>query len=264
MLPSGRMTTFANRVHWAKTYLKKAGLVEQARRAHFSLTERGRDVLNSGVTRIDIRYLSQYPEFLAFRDRSAVETDDGDANVAISAQESDGRETPDELMRKAHGQLLGELREDLLERLVSSSPAFFERVIVQLLVKMGFGGSVAAAGKAIGQSGDGGVDGVINQDALGLDRIYIQAKRYAPDNKVTAGAVRDFFGSLDRFKAAKGVFATTSSFTKDAEETAGMLSKRIVLLDGRRLGDLMVQHDVGCKVVEVMHLKKVEDDYFDD
>jgi restriction system protein len=173
-------------------------------------------------------------------------------------------ETPDELMRKAHAQVMGELREDLLERLVGSSPSFFEQTIVQLLVAMGFGGSVEAAGRAIGQSGDGGVDGVIDQDALGLDRIYVQAKRYSPENKVGASAVRDFFGSLDRFKAAKGVFVTTSEFTKDAESTAAALSKRIALVDRKRLGELLIRHNIGCRIEETLEIKKIDEDFFGD
>lgn len=261
MLPSGRITLFANRVHWAKTYLKQAGLIEQPRRAYYQLTERGRRALQSGQG-IDNNYLSQFPEFLEFKTRSR--NDGGVTEAPAAAPLAQARETPDELMRKAHAQVMGELREELLERLRESSPEFFERTIVQLLVAMGFGGSVEAAGQAIGQSGDGGVDGVIDQDSLGLDRVYVQAKRYSPNNKVGASAVRDFFGSLDRFKAAKGVFATTSDFTKDAEETAAMLSKRIVLVSGRRLGDLLIRHNVGCRVEETLHLKKVDEDFFSD
>lgn len=165
-------------------------------------------------------------------------------------------------MRAAYQQIIDQLRDELLERVLESSPAFFEKLIVELLVSMGFGGGVVTAGKALGQTGDGGVDGVIDQDALGLDRVYIQAKRYAPDNKIGASAIRDFFGSLDRFKAAKGVFVTTSDFTKDAEQTAEYLSKRIVLINGRKLGDLMIQHGVGCRAEQVLEIKKVDEDFF--
>jgi len=262
MLPSGRITLFANRVHWAKTYLKQAGLIEQPRRAYYRLTDRGRNALHSNLTRIDNNYLSKFPEFLEFKTRSRGDVLDtrlqGDQPLA------DEKETPDEVMRTAHSQVIGELREELLDRLIQSSPAFFERTIVQLLAAMGFGGSVEGAGRAIGQSRDGGVDGVIDQDRLGLDRIYVQAKRYSPDNKVGASAVRDFFGSLDRFKAAKGVFVTTSDFTSDAEDTASMLSKRIVLVSGKRLGDLLIQHNVGCRVQETLHIKKIDEDFFDE
>lgn len=259
MLPSGRITLFANRVHWAKTYLKQAGLITQARRAHYTLTDRGRQALAARLDRIDNRYLSQFPEFLEFKKRSR----DGD-DEATEVTPVEAIDTPDERMRRAHAEVEGELREELLERLLGASPAFFERTVVLLLARMGFGGSVEAAGRAIGQSGDGGVDGVIDQDALGLDRIYVQAKRYAPDTKVGASAIRDFFGSLDRFKAAKGVLVTTSDFTRDAEETAAMLSKRIVLVNGRRLGDLLIRHNVGCRVEETLHLKKLDEDFFGD
>lgn len=259
MLPSGRITLFANRVHWAKTYLKQAGLLEQARRAHYTLTDRGRLALQSGLDRIDNRYLSQFHEFREFKSRSRDKG--GDEAEPVPVETTD---TPDERMRNAHAEVTGELREELLDRLLASSPTFFERTVVLLLTRMGFGGSVEAAGRAIGQSGDGGVDGVIDQDALGLDRIYVQAKRYAPDAKVGASAVRDFFGSLDRFKAAKGVLVTTSDFTKDAVETATMLSKRIVLVNGRRLGDLLIRHNVGCRVEETLHLKKLDEDFFGD
>ncbi|CAN1724744.1 restriction system protein [Hyphomicrobium sp. 1Nfss2.1] len=262
MLPSGRITLFANRVHWAKTYLKQAGLISQTRRAHYQLSSRGRDALGANLSRIDNSYLSRFPEFLDFRNRS--KADDSDVVVKPSEHLSAEKETPDELMRSAHSQVLGELREELLDRLVGSSPAFFERTIIQLLASMGFGGSVEGAGRAIGQSGDGGVDGVIDQDSLGLDRIYVQAKRYASENKVGAPAVRDFFGSLDRFKAAKGVFATTSDFTADAVDTAAMLSKRIVLVNGKRLGELLIRHNVGCRIQETLHIKKIDEDFFDE
>ena len=262
MLPSGRITLFANRVHWAKTYLKQAGLISQPKRAHYTLTDRGERALRSGLERIDNRYLSQFPEFLEFKTRSRSDDADPQGNEVLPL--TDSIETPDELMRKAYAHVMGELREELLERLIASSPSFFERMIVQLLVAMGFGGSVGATGRAIGQSGDGGVDGVIDQDSLGLDRVYIQAKRYAEQNKVGASAIRDFFGSLDRYKAAKGVFVTTSDFTRDAEETASMLSKRIVLVNGKRLGELMIRHNVGCRVEETLHLKKIDEDFFTD
>lgn len=262
MLPSGRITLFANRVHWAKTYLKQAGLIEQPRRAHYQLTARGRQALSTNLTRIDNAFLSRFPEFVEFKTRTRRDT--LDAEFPESQPLPEENETPDELMRTAHAQLVGELREELLDRLIASSPAFFERTIVQLLAAMGFGGSVEGTSRAIGQARDGGVDGVIDQDRLGLDRIYVQAKRYAPDNKVGASAVRDFFGSLDRFKAAKGVFVTTSDFTNDAEETASMLSKRIVLVNGKRLGELLIQHNVGCRVQETLHLKKIDEDFFDE
>lgn len=259
LLPSGRQTTFANRVHWAKSHLGKAGLIELTKRAHFRITQRGSEVLNNPPERIDIHYLSQYPEFRAFRaiNRSGDETAVEDEGLPNSDM------TPDEAIRTAHGQLEDELGLELLARVKTAPPDFFERLIIQLLIAMGYGGSTAEAGKALGKSGDGGVDGVIDQDALGLDRIYVQAKRYADGNNVGSSAIRDFFGSLDRFKASKGLFVTTSSFSSSARETAEMLSKRIVLIDGRQLTKLMTRYSVGCRVEETIHLKKVDEEFFE-
>ena len=166
-------------------------------------------------------------------------------------------------MRAAHKQVEISLGQDLLDRIRAAPPAFFERLIVNLLLGMGYGGSAADAGRAIGRSGDDGVDGVIDQDALGLDRVYIQAKRYAAGNSIGAGAIRDFFGSLDRHKATKGLFVTTSTFSPSARETTEFLSKRIVLIDGENLAKLMIRYNVGCRIEEVLHIKKVDEDFFE-
>lgn len=259
LLASGRQTIFANRVHWAKTYLAKAGLVEATRRGHFRLTQRGVDVLAASPERIDNRFLSRFEEFRQFSDRSAPSTDDEVAPEPADAAE----QTPDEIMRAAHRRIEAALAEELLDRVRAAPPDFFERLIVNLLLAMGYGGSAADAGRALGRSGDDGVDGVIDQDALGLDRVYIQAKRYAAGNSVGPGAIRDFFGSLDRHKAAKGLFVTTSGFTSSARETADYLSKRIVLIDGEQLTRLMIRHNVGCRIEEVLHVKKVDEDFFE-
>ncbi len=259
LLASGRQTIFANRVHWAKTYLAKAGLVEGTRRGHFRLTQRGADVLAANPERIDNRFLSRFEEFRQFSDRSAQPTDDEVVPEPADAAE----QTPDEIMRAAHRRIEAALAEDLLDRVRAAPPDFFERLIVNLLLAMGYGGSAVDAGRALGRSGDDGVDGVIDQDALGLDRVYIQAKRYAAGNSVGPGAIRDFFGSLDRHKAAKGLFVTTSGFTSSARETADYLSKRIVLIDGEQLTRLMIRHNVGCRIEEVLHVKKVDEDFFE-
>jgi restriction system protein len=259
LLASGRQTIFANRVHWAKTYLAKAGLVEGTKRGHFRLTQRGADVLAANPERIDNRFLSRFEEFRQFSDRSAQSTDDEVVPETADAAE----QTPDEIMRAAHRRIEAALAEDLLDRVRAAPPDFFERLIVNLLLAMGYGGSAADAGRALGRSGDDGVDGVIDQDALGLDRVYIQAKRYAAGNSVGPGAIRDFFGSLDRHKAAKGLFVTTSGFTSSARETADYLSKRIVLIDGEQLTRLMIRHNVGCRIEEVLHVKKVDEDFFE-
>jgi restriction system protein len=263
LLPSGKQTLIGNRVHWAKTYLTKAGLLESTRRGHFRINERGRQVLASHPARIDNEFFSQFAEFRQFKEKSA-----NDAAPAKGAQQIDPilvsrPETPDEIMRVAHKQVETSLGQDLLDRVRDAPPAFFERLIVSLLLSMGYGGTAADAGRALGRSGDDGVDGVIDQDALGLDRVYIQAKRYAEGNNIGPGAIRDFFGSLDRHKATKGLFVTTSTFSPSARETSEFLSKRIVLIDGEQLTTLMIRYNVGCRVEEVFHIKKVDEDFFE-
>lgn len=262
LLPSGKQTTFANRVHWAKSYLGKANLVELTKRAHFRITDKGREVLAASPERIDIKFLSRFPSFQKFRETSS---DAGEGEAAPSpAGDTSSTLTPDEVMRDAHRELNEALADDLIQRIQSGTPAFFESLVVRLLVAMGYGGSVGNVSNAlVGGTGDGGVDGVIDQDALGLDRIYVQAKRYADGNTVGAGAIRDFFGSLDRFKATKGLFVTASSFSKSARDTAAQLSKRIVLIDGDQLTYLMIQNGVGCRIEETLHIKKLDEEFFE-
>lgn len=261
LLPSGKQTVFSNRVHWAKTYLNKAGLVDITRRGHFKITPRGQDVLKSNPSTIDDNSLKQFEEFREFTDKSSRHAAE-DNHVAVPAIE-DRKQTPDEIMRSAHRQIEATLEQDLLDRIRAAPPDFFERLIVNLLLSMGYGGSTADAGRALGRSGDDGVDGVIDQDALGLDRVYIQAKRYAAGNNIGAGAIRDFFGSLDRHKASKGLFVTTSTFSPSAKETAEFLSKRIVLIDGDQLAKLMVRHNVGCRIEDTLQIKKVDEEFFE-
>lgn len=257
LLPSGRQPRFANRVHWARAYLAMAGLVEPTRRGHYRITDRGKAVVAAPPERIDRKYLSRFPGFLERRSGQARAAD-----VENGAADNDAQ-SPEERIRSAHVEAENALIHDLLERVRNGSPEFFEGLIVQLLTTMGYGGAQAASGRVLGRGGDNGVDGVIDQDALGLDRVYVQAKRYADGNPVGAGAIRDFFGSLDRHKAAKGVFVTTSQFTEAARETADLLSKRIVLIDGLQLARLMLHYDVGCRVVESFHLRAVDEDFFD-
>lgn len=255
LLPSGNQTVFNNRVHWARFYLIKAGLLESTRRGYFKITERGKQVLSSNKERIDNEFLKQIPDFQQFLGKRT--------QPKIEGGDVDDKETPDEIMRATHRQIDAALAQELLDRIYAAPPAFFERLIVNLLLSMGFGGSATAAGRAIGRSGDDGVDGVIDQDALGLDRVYIQAKRYAVGNNIGAGAIRDFFGSLDRHKATKGLFVTTSGFSPSARETANFLSKRIVLIDGEQLAKLMIRHNVGCRVEDTLHIKKIDEDFFE-
>jgi restriction system protein len=247
-------------VHWAKTFLSKAGLIESTRRGHFKITARGRQVIESKPARIDNNFLSQFEEFEKWR-RSAQEKADDQHSAAPAI--ADQTETPDEIMRAAHRQIETSLAQELLDRIRSAPPDFFERLIVNLLLRMGFGGSVTDAGRALGRTGDAGVDGVIDQDALGLDRVYVQAKRYSPGSNIGSGAIRDFFGSLDPIRLTKGLFVTTSSFSPAATETAQYRSKRIVLIDGEQLARLMIRHNVGCRIEETLQIKKIDEDFFE-
>jgi restriction system protein len=266
LIPSGKQTTFSNRVHWAKSYLKQAGLVVATKRAHFAISNRGLEILHRGVEKIDIKFLKQFDEFIEFQNRTNAQVrSENNVSRDINLEELPTTEsqTPDDLMRITSITIHAALGNEIIDRLRLSKPAFFERVVVQLLLAMGYGGTLAQAGKAIGKSGDNGVDGVIDQDTLGLDRVYVQAKRYAEDVTVGAGDIRDFFGSLDMHKATKGLFVTTSSFTKSATETAEKLGKRIVLIDGRDLTKLMIRFNVGCRVEEIFEMKKIDEEFFE-
>ena len=263
LLPSGRQNTFANRVHWAKSFLGKAGLVELTKRAYFRIIDRGSEVLAAPPERIDIKYLSRFPGFQRFREGEG-QPEHEDLSLPQPADTTTSL-TPDEVIRSAHRQLDGALADELLQRIRSGTPAFFESLVVRLLVAMGYGGGsvVNVDAALVGGAGDGGIDGVIDQDILGLDRIYVQAKRYADGNTVGAAAIRDFFGSLDRFKASKGLFVTSSAFSGGARQTSEQLSKRIVLVDGDQLARLMIRHGVGCRVVETLHIKTVDEEFFE-
>ncbi|MBU2586560.1 MAG: restriction endonuclease [Alphaproteobacteria bacterium] len=261
-LPSSGQSVLYNRAQWAKTYLKQAGLLEPTKRAHFRISERGLGVLRSPPERIDITFLEQFAEFRAFRDRSK-KNDDSDATVVVESAEVTSGASPEDVLTAAHQQIEAAFIGELIDRLLVGTPAFFEKAIIELLLAMGYGGSSKDAGRAIGQSGDNGVDGVIDQDPLGVDQIYIQAKRYAGDNIVGASAIRDFFGALSLKKAQKGIFVTTSSFSKSARDTAGQLGGRIVLIDGKQLGRLMVRYNVGCRDKYTLHVKDFDEDFFD-
>ncbi|MBV1701128.1 MAG: restriction endonuclease [Hyphomicrobiales bacterium] len=261
LLPSGTQFTFSNRVHWARTYLSKAGLLESTGRGRFKITALGTEILAKAPLGIDNKFLGRFKSFQEFTKKADFEPNGSESTSTIV--EPVQNLTLDDQMRAAHGQLETELGRDLLDKILKAPPAFFERLVVNLLTAMNYGGSTAEAARALGKSGDGGVDGVIDQDALGLDRIYIQAKRYAKDNAVGPGAIRDFFGSLDRFKASKGLFVTTSTFTQSARETADLLSKRIVLINGEALSRMMIRYGVGCRIEETLHIKKVDEDFFE-
>jgi restriction system protein len=262
LLPSGKQTTFANRVAWAKTYLVQAGLIEATKRAHFRITDRGQKVLAGSPARIDNEYLSQFPEFIRFRERSHLPGKAVSSDAPEITATSLATQTPDELLRSTVKEIEAVLSKELLNRVRQAPPAFFERLIVKLLLAMGYGGSQDDAGRTVGQSGDGGIDGVIDQDALGLDRVYVQAKRYALENAVSEPEIRGFSGSLGAAKANKGVFVTTSYFTQPARSFAERHPSRIVLIDGEQLATLMIRHNVGVRIEESLYLKKVDDDFF--
>jgi restriction system protein len=266
LLPSGKQTIIANRIHWAKTYLKQAGLVTPTRRGYFMISENGKAALAEKPTRIDIPYLMRFPEFVAFRSRTGGREEVGESRSTNSVLAITGAfpdKTPEEIMRQRHAELNATLGEEMLDRIIDGTPSFFERLIVQLLMAMGFGSSATDAGRALGRSGDDGVDGVVDQDALGLDRVYIQAKRYKPDYPVGPAAIREFSGSLELHKATKGIFVTTSSFSKSAAETAEKLGKRIVLIDSKLLTQLMIRYNVGCRVEERLEIKRLEEEFFE-
>lgn len=261
LLPSGKQTMFANRVHWAKTYLVKAGLVEGTRRGYFRVTSRGQAALADITATINNAYLDRFKEFQEFKAR--VNESEGASTATPSLATPLSAETPDEALRRAHGAITGALAADLLDRVRKASPLFFEKLIVELLLAMGYGGTSEDAGRALGQSGDDGVDGVIDQDPLGVDQIFVQAKRYGEGNNIGAGAIRDFYGALSLKKAHKGIFVTTSAFSPAATETARGLGSRIVLIDGNQLTKLMIRYNVGCRDEDVLHLKKLDEDFFE-
>lgn len=253
LLPSGQKTRIKDRVTWAATYLFKAGLLERPSRGVIVASPAGREVLSQRPARIDNGFLEQFAGFRAFKNRASQAGD-----PAPDAPDA----TPDEIMRRAADQINTALADDLLTRLCASEPAFFEAVIVDLLLRMGYGNG-AETGQVLGRTGDDGVDGVINLDPLGVDQVYVQAKRYQPGSAVGAGDVRDFFGALAMKDVTKGIFVTTSHFTPASRETAGKLSKRIVLIDGAALARLMIRYSVGCRIVETHPVSVLEESYFE-
>jgi restriction system protein len=257
LLPSGQQAIFANRVGWARFYLKKAGLIESPRRGSLKITERGVSVLSKPPVIIDNKFLDQYQEFKEFRDSS---------KVTHSEKLVDGTETewqtPEENLEQAHQRIRNELAQELLQKILSCSPVFFEYLVVELLVKMGYGGSRKDAGERVGQSGDGGIDGIIKEDRLGLDTIYIQAKRW--QGSVGRPEIQKFVGALSGQRAKKGVFITTSRFTADASDYVSLIETKVVLIDGEKLAALMIDFDVGVSIQATYVIKKIDSDYFED
>ncbi|MES9980427.1 MAG: restriction endonuclease [Candidatus Thiodiazotropha sp. 6PLUC6] len=261
LLPSGKQTTFSNRVHWAKGYLKQAGLLRYTKRGHFIITDEGKKVLATKPEKIDNKFLEQFEAFQEFRSRKGTQSGNSEADKeSILSSEF---ATPDELLRSAHKAIDDALAGEILDKVREATPEFFEELIVDLLLAMGYGGTSENAGRAIGKSGDDGVDGVIDQDPLGVDQIYVQAKRYAEGNNIGSGAIRDFFGALNLKKAQKGIFFTSSSFSSSATQTANDLGSRIVLIDGKRLAKLMIRYNIGCRDEEILHIKKLDEAFFE-
>jgi restriction system protein len=252
LLPSGTSTVIGSRVGWARTYLKKAGLVDSPRRGFIRIADRGMTVLKTKPVRIDVKFLEQFPEFMEFRALRRT-----DATEAPPVTESS---TPEEALEEAYESVRANLESELLQKVKAASPAFFERLVVELLVRMGYGGSIREAGQAVGRSGDGGVDGIIKEDRLGLDVIYIQAKRW--ENSVGSPEVHKFVGALAQRHARKGVMITTSSFTKDAREVVGHLESRVVLVDGTELTGLMLDNNVGVTPTVSYEIKRIDSDFF--
>lgn len=258
LLPSGRQSRFANRVAWAKVYLEQGGLLLSPRRGHFVIADRGRQVLKAPPARIDIKFLEQYPEFIEFR-RPKAAAEELPTPTIPGATDA---ETPEEALEAAHAKMKASLASEVLVRVKAGSPEFFEKLVVELLLKMGYGGSRADAGQAVGKTGDEGIDGVISEDRLGLDVVYLQAKRW--DGSVGRPEVQKFVGALHGKRAKKGVFITTGFFSSDATAYVEHIDPKVVLLDGRRLAELMIDFEVGVTTARSYSVKRVDSDYFEE
>lgn len=255
LLPSGQQPVFDNRVGWARTYMKKAGLIETTRRGYFRITERGLEVLKKKPNVINDKYLSQFPEFIEFQSRKQKPK----KNEQI---ESTSKQTPKELIEDGYQKIRQNLAQELLEQVKNKSPKFFEKLVVELLVKMGYGGSIKDAGKAIGKTGDEGIDGIIKEDRLGLDVIYIQAKRW--ENPVGRDEIQKFVGALEGKRARKGVFITTSTFTLSAINYAQQINTKVILIDKEQLAQFMIDFDVGVSREMSYEIKRIDTDYFEE
>ena len=256
LLPSGQQPVFENRVGWARTYMKKAGLVESTRRGYFRITERGLDVLEQNPPEINDHYLRQYPEFVAF-----LSPKQKGKGAKISTKVTVTPKTPKELIEEGYQQMRQSLAQELLNLVKQSPPDFFERLVVELLVKMGYGGSIKDAGDAIGKSGDEGIDGIIKEDRLGLDIIYVQAKRWT--NPVGRDEIQKFVGALEGKRAKKGVFLTTSTFTAHAIKYTQQINTKVILIDGEQIAQYMIDYDVGVSRETLYEIKRVDTDFFE-
>jgi restriction system protein len=257
LLPSGKQTTFYNRVGWARTYLAKSLLLEMPRRSYYKITTRGKEVLKSNPARIDMKYLEQFPEYIEFREREGTRKKAQDNGN--DSEETDSK-TPEEMLEYAYQEIRDNLAQEILVLVKKSPPAFFERLVVELLVNMGYGGSRREAARAVGQTGDEGIDGIIDEDRLGLDAIYIQAKRW--DAAVGRPEIQKFVGALMGKRARKGIFITTSSFTSEAASYVSNIDFKVILIDGKRLAEFMIDYNVGVTESISYQLKRIDSDYF--
>lgn len=259
MLPRGNARVIVNRVGWAKAYLKEAGLVASIRWGVIKLTDDGKSVLAENLDHIDMKYLERFPSFIEFLDRKkATSKKKSTTGVVVETTAS----TPDDLIVQAYDELRDALAEEVLQQVMAMSDKFFERLVVKLLVAMGYGGSIEDAGKAVGKSGDGGIDGIIKEDKLGLGVIVIQAKRWKSANSVSRPEIQSFAGSMEGYGANKGVFITTSTFSKPARDYVDQIQRKIVLVDGVELAGLMIDHGVGVSTVRTFDLKRLDMDLF--
>lgn len=258
LLPSRRALLFDNRLAWALFHMKKAGLIESPRRGIFHITPRGNELLAKKPSGINLKLLEQFPDFIEFRATS----NKNKGEVKSSLPEDAAEQTPEEALEIAHQGIRQALGQELLSRILTCSPVFFEELVVELLVAMGYGGSRRDAGERVGQSGDGGIDGIIKEDRLGLDTIYIQAKRW--QGNVGRPEIQKFVGALQGQRARKGVFITTSSFTADASDYTSRIDTKVVLIDGQQLANLMMDFDVGVSVAATYAVKRIDSDYFEE
>lgn len=261
MLPSGTQTRLYNRVTWAVTYLTKSMLLEKVARGRFKIAARGSEVLTKNPPRIDNTFLAQFPEFQLFKTKKNAKVTIADSSVADNETTEELDATPDEQLDAAYKELRTALADDLLEKVRGGTDKFFEHLVVDLLVAMGYGGSQADRGRVVGKSGDGGIDGVIQEDRLGLDMIYVQAKKW--QNPVGPDEIRKFVGSLGEQKAHKGVFITSGAYTAGARQAAEKANAKVVLIDGEHLAQLMIDHGVGVADHKAYVVKKLDGDYFD-
>jgi restriction system protein len=261
LLPSGQQTIISNRVAWAKTYLKNAGLLDNPSRGRVWINDQGRSVLAENPREINSQLLERFPSYREFIARSERTVTDEPLDSSASAEPAMGQATPTEMLAASYQKLRQTTEDDLLARLKQSTPAFFERAVVRLLEAMDYG--VSGEGQVTGRPGDGGIDGIIREDKLGLDVVCVQAKRW--ENSVGRPKVQEFVGSMDMVRARKGVIITTSSFTREAEDFVDRIeNKKVVLIDGEKLADLMFDHDVGVTTTETYRLKEVSNDFFDE